>query len=71
MYMVMKKERKETMEGLEKATGYIRKLIGERVKVYYTPEILFRYDDSLEHGARINELLKKVKEEEESDREEG
>ncbi|ACL69542.1 30S ribosome-binding factor RbfA [Halothermothrix orenii] len=65
------KERKETMEGLEKATGYIRKLIGERVKVYYTPEILFRYDDSLEHGARINELLKKVKEEEESDREEG
>ena len=55
------KEREESMEGLEKATGYIRKLLGERITVYHTPELLFRYDNSIEYGAHISELLDKVK----------
>jgi ribosome-binding factor A len=57
-------ERQASMKGLEKATGYIRKLIGERIKVYHTPEIIFKYDNSLEHGAYISRLIDKVKEEE-------
>lgn len=56
------KERNDSMQGLEKATGYIRKLIGERLNIHHTPEILFRYDKSIEHGAHISEILKKVKE---------
>jgi len=54
-------EREKSMEGLEKANGYIRKLLGERITVYHTPEILFRYDNSLEYGAHISSLLEKVK----------
>src|SRR5690554_4327830 len=54
-------EREKSMEGLEKANGYIRKLLGERITVYHTPEILFRYDNSLEYGAHISRLLEKVK----------
>lgn len=57
-------ERQASMKGLEKATGYIRKLIGERIKVYHTPEIIFKYDNSLEHGAYISRLIDKVKEDE-------
>ena len=56
-------EREKSMEGLEKANGYIRKLLGERITVYHTPEILFRYDKSLEYGAHISSLLEKVKRE--------
>ncbi len=59
-------ERQSSMKGLEKATGYIRKLLGERITVYHTPEILFKYDNSLERGAYISELIDKVREEEDN-----
>jgi ribosome-binding factor A len=53
-------ERKDTMDGLEKANGYIRKLVGERIKIHHTPEILFKYDNSIEHGVHISEIIKKI-----------
>ena len=61
-----KKERADTMEGLEKARGFIRRLLAERINVYHTPEILFRYDDSIQHGVQINKLLEKVKKDQEA-----
>jgi len=59
------KEKEKTMKGLKKATGYIRKLLGERITVYHTPEILFKYDNSIEHGVHISEIIKKVNQEHE------
>jgi len=56
-------EKEETMAGLEKANGFIRKLVGERITTYHTPEIIFRYDDSIEHGVYISNLIKEVREE--------
>ena len=56
------KEKEETMEGLDKATGFIRKLVGERVKIYHTPELLFRYDNSIEHGVHISKIIDDLKE---------
>lgn len=58
------KEKKETMEGLNQAKGFIRKLVGDRIKTYHTPEIIFRYDDSIEHGVHISNLIKEVRKEE-------
>ncbi|MFW5992283.1 MAG: 30S ribosome-binding factor RbfA [Halanaerobiaceae bacterium] len=55
------KEKKETMEGLKKANGFIRKLIGERITVYHTPELFFKYDQSIEHGVYISQLIDEVK----------
>ena len=56
-------EKTETMEGLKEATGFIRKLIGDRITTYHTPEIIFRYDDSIEHGVYISKLIDEVREE--------
>lgn len=56
-------EKEETMEGLEVATGYIRRELGQRIRVRHVPELLFRYDNSLEHGARISRILNDLKEE--------
>ncbi|MGM0601760.1 MAG: 30S ribosome-binding factor RbfA [Bacillota bacterium] len=56
------KEKEETMEGLDKATGFIRKLVGERVTIYHTPELLFRYDNSIEHGVHISKIIDDLKE---------
>jgi len=40
--------RKEVQQGLEKATGFLRSNIGRRLKLQYTPELRFAYDEFLE-----------------------
>jgi len=55
----------DTARGLEKATGLIRKELGSRLSIYKTPEIYFDRDESLAYGNRIDELLNKIKNEEE------
>ena len=41
-------ERKESLMVLNKSKGFIRKELGTRLKVYYTPEISFEEDKSLD-----------------------
>lgn len=53
-------EKKNAMEALEEKTSYVRGEIGKRVRLRFTPEILFRLDDSLERGSRITELIDKI-----------
>jgi ribosome-binding factor A len=46
-----------TIEGLNSAKGFIRKEIGKKIKLHYTPEPIFKPDHSVEHGMHINEIL--------------
>ncbi|NLY51440.1 MAG: 30S ribosome-binding factor RbfA [Firmicutes bacterium] len=55
--------KRAAMEGLERATGYIRSEIGQRIRLRHTPEIVFRWDESIERGARISQLLRELREE--------
>ena len=58
---VFKKKKKEkTLEGLEHAKGFIRRELGQRIKMRFTPEIEFGFDESVEHGAHIEEILRKI-----------
>jgi ribosome-binding factor A len=52
---------KACMEGLNKCKGFIKKNLLERIKLRTTPEIKFIYDESLEKGLRITEILEKIK----------
>ncbi len=52
--------KRAAIEGLRSAAGYIRREIGSRVQLRCTPEFSFEADNSIEHGAYINELLHKV-----------
>lgn len=54
--------KRTSFEGLERATGYIRSEIGQRIRLRHTPEIIFRWDESIERGARISKLLQDLKE---------
>jgi len=56
-------EKDATMQALQSATGYIRTEIGRRIKLRHTPELIFRLDESIEHGAHINKLLKDIERE--------
>ncbi|HLR61850.1 MAG TPA: 30S ribosome-binding factor RbfA [Lentibacillus sp.] len=51
-------EKHETLVGLAKAKGFIRSEIGKRIRLRKTPEITFEFDESLEHGNRIEEILR-------------
>jgi ribosome-binding factor A len=50
-------------KGLEGARGMIRKLIGQRIKMRFTPDLSFVYDHSIELSARIEETLKGIHDE--------
>jgi ribosome-binding factor A len=52
--------RKETMAGLQLATGRFRSEIGQRVRLRRTPEIIFVEDRSLERGTSIISLLNEI-----------
>lgn len=51
------KIKKEAIDALKHSAGFARRELGKRLNLRYTPELLFRADDSIEHGAKINELL--------------
>ncbi len=53
-------EREKATEALRRASGFLRREIGQRCKLRYAPELHFVTDLSLERGARIEELLSQV-----------
>lgn len=50
--------KKKAIEGLKSASGFVRREIGKKIDLRYTPEVLFELDRSIEHGAHINDLLR-------------
>jgi ribosome-binding factor A len=54
-------ERNKTLAGLNSAASHIRHEIATRLRLRNIPDLSFFYDESIEHGARIEELLQKTK----------
>jgi ribosome-binding factor A len=52
----------DVMAGLNKATGYLRRELGKRVRLQNTPELRFKWDETLEAAARIDELIRSLHE---------
>ena len=48
---------KENMEILARAAQYIRGQIGHIIQLRHVPDIVFKYDHSIEQGARITKIL--------------
>lgn len=53
--------RERAMEGLKAASGFVRHELTERLHLRRSPEVVFVPDASEEYGHRIDELLKKIK----------
>jgi len=51
---------------LDSALGFIRRLIGQRIKLRFVPELLFREDRASEYSVKIEEILNQIKEHNES-----
>jgi ribosome-binding factor A len=55
--------RAETMAGLKSATGYVRRELGQRIRLRRTPEVVFIEDRALERGDRMLTLLNQLSQE--------
>lgn len=53
-------DKNETYETLKNATGFVRREIGSRIRLRYTPDIAFVLDESIEYSINISKLLKEV-----------
>ncbi len=54
------KNKKDTLDGLKNASGFMRTEIAKRINLRYTPELSFEIDDSMEYGNRIDNILKEI-----------
>ena len=50
----------EVRRGLKAASGFIRKRLGEVLSLRAVPELSFVLDDSMEHGAKIDRILREI-----------
>lgn len=57
---VLDGDRKDTLRALEKAKGFIRSEIGQRIRLRVTPELLFAIDESAAYGNHIDNLLRQI-----------
>ena len=56
-------DQQKAQEGLDKAKGLIRKELGQRLSLYKTPELIFEQDASVQYGNHIDDLIRKLNEE--------
>ena len=54
---VVKDAAKETLKGLKSAGGWLRRELGAKLQLRYTPELVWEEDQSITHGARIFDIL--------------
>ena len=55
---VLEDDRREgLMEALKNAKGYIRHVLGKRMIIRYTPELIFVSDKNIEYGVHIAKVL--------------
>lgn len=53
-------KKKEVLQGLTKAQGYIRREIARRINLRNTPELIFKLDESIGHGIEMSQLIDHV-----------
>ncbi|ABB31819.1 ribosome-binding factor A [Geobacter metallireducens RCH3] len=56
--------KKSTLHGLNSSVGFIRKEVSKELRLRFAPELIFKYDESIEYGNRIDQLLKEIGSEE-------
>ena len=52
--------KKEILQGFKSASGFFRRELSQRLILRSVPELVFEFDDSIEHGARILQLIDQV-----------
>jgi ribosome-binding factor A len=54
------KQRQTSLTGLKQAAGFMRRALGQRLRLRHTPELVFQYDEGLEASDRVARLLSEI-----------
>lgn len=60
-------DRESSIKGLESAKGFVRKELAKRIHMKYIPEIMFKFDPSIEYSIHISEVIQQTKRERKDD----
>ena len=53
-------QKQETMSALASASGFFRRELAQRIRLRHMPELTFQWDDSIERGAHLLDLIDQV-----------
>ena len=53
-------QRKHTEKGLQTARGFLRREIGAQLKLRLVPNLHFQYDEAIDRGERIEQLVRQI-----------
>lgn len=53
-------KKESTLKALNNAKGYIRKILTDRVDIRHIPELTFVFDESIEYGKKIENIIEKI-----------
>ena len=56
-----KRKKDEAIKGFSSARGFIKRILANEIDLKYMPDLKFIYDNSLEYGAHIDELIESTK----------
>ncbi|MCL2367559.1 MAG: 30S ribosome-binding factor RbfA [Oscillospiraceae bacterium] len=60
-------DERRMQKGLESAGGHLRRALGQALNIRHVPELNFKLDKSMEHGAHVSEILRRLEVEGEPD----
>lgn len=55
-------KKNEILESLNNAKGFIRRELADRVDIRHIPELNFVYDESIEYGKKIENIIEEISE---------
>ena len=55
------KAQRETAKALKRAAPFLRRQLGQRIRLRRVPEVAFFYDESIAQGDRIEQILQELK----------
>lgn len=60
IYFTTVDDRKHVESDLNKACGFFRSLLSQRLEIRHTPELRFIFDESIEYGRKIENIIKEI-----------
>lgn len=50
-------QKENSLQAIAKASGFIRSEVGKRIRLRHTPELVFKFDESIDYGSKIEKML--------------
>lgn len=64
VYYTTLDDRRQTARALDRARPFVRRSLGQRLRLRRVPELTFAFDESIAHQARVEELLQEIRQQE-------